>query len=319
MKTSFWHTLPRPILGLSPMDGITDPAFRAVVDEIGHPGVLYTEFISADGFIRNTPRLERTIRTHKTKTPLIVQLFSADPHAVHEAVKRLGDYPIQGVDINMGCPNKHVVAKSGGAALIKNPTLAKKIIQAAKIAASEMETPFPISVKTRIGYDKQNTKEWISMLLEEEPSVIALHGRTVVQEYGGKADWDEIGKAAELAQKTKTLLLGNGDISSYGDALEKATHYSPDGILIGRAVLGNPWIFTDNTPTLNMKLSAIMLHSQWFKKLTPEENPLSLRKHLAWYVRGFPNASILRQAIMKMQTVEEMEAYFSSSEPLTEV
>lgn len=318
MNASFWQTLPRPILGLSPMDGITDPAFRAVVDGLGHPGILYTEFISADGFIRHIPRVRRTLVTHETDTPMIVQLFSANPNAVYEAVKMLAPYPFAGVDINMGCPNKHIVAKSGGASLIKNPKLAAEIIRAAKKAASELDNPLPISVKTRIGYDKPDTTEWISTLLEEEPAAIALHGRTVRQEYGGKADWEEIGQAAALAEKTKTLLLGNGDIASYDEALEKSEHYTPDGVLIGRAALGNPWIFTGKTPTLSMKLTAIRTHCRWFRNLTPEENPLSLRKHLSWYVRGFPNASAVRQTIMTMSNVTEMEAYFSTPGPLTE-
>lgn len=314
MNPSFWQSLPRPIIGLAPMDGVTDPAFRAVVDQIGHPSVLYTEFISADGFIRGIHRLERTLTHHQTQTPLVVQLFSANPDAVYQAVKRLGEsYPdIQGVDINMGCPNKHIVAKSGGASLIKNPKLARVIIRKAKQAASELDRPFPISVKTRIGYTRPQTTAWISTLLEEKPAVIALHGRTVTQEYQGHADWEEIGKAALLTKKTNTLLLGNGDIHSYEEAKEMSLRSAPDGVLIGRAAWGNPWIFTGQPASREMKLAAILSHCAWFQALTPQENPLSLRKHISWYIKGFSNASAIRQHIMLLSTIEEMEAYISS-------
>jgi len=151
MKT-FWQTIKKPIIGLAPMDGITDPAFRAIVDEVGHPDVLYTEFVSAEGLCRNPSRLLRTFTAHKTNTPLIGQLFGADPIAMQEASAILFEKTsVNGIDINMGCPNRRVANHNGGAGLIKTPKKAIQLINAVKQAIKLSNKPIGISIKTRIG------------------------------------------------------------------------------------------------------------------------------------------------------------------------
>jgi nifR3 family TIM-barrel protein len=310
--TSFWHNLPKPIIGLAPMDGITDPPFRAVVDEIGKPSVLYTEFISADGFVRNPARLSHTLTTYPTSTPLVAQLFGANPDTMYEAATLLLKFPIQGIDINMGCPNKHVAKTNGGASLIQNPKLAQILIRKVRKAVKDSGRNIGISVKTRIGYDKPDTREWISTLLEEDPDAIALHGRTFRQMFTGQANWDEIKIASGLASKTKTLLLGNGDIQSLEDATRKSQLYSPDGVLIGRASLGNPWVFTDTVPDKSMKIQAELKHIKFFSKLTPTADVLSLRKHLCWYMKGFPDSSEIRKKIVSIHTTLEAETILMS-------
>jgi nifR3 family TIM-barrel protein len=312
MKT-FWHTLRKPILGLAPMDGITDPAFRAVVDDIGHPSVLYSEFVSAEGLNRNFKRLLRIFMTHQTATPFVGQLFGADAIAMEEAASILLEKTfVSGIDINMGCPNRHVTGSGGGAALIFNPKLARKLIQAVRKAVTQSKKPIGISVKTRLGIDSVVTESWIPNLLEEQPDAIALHGRTLKQLFTGHADWNEIHKAARIAQKTKTLLLGNGDISSFPCAQEHIKKYSPDGILIGRATFGNPWIFQNISPDLRTRIHTAIHHIHLFHALTPDGNPLSLRKHLAWYIKGFPDASLIRQKIIKLSTTKQMLDFLSS-------
>lgn len=313
MLQNFWKTIQKPIIGLAPMDGVTDPAFRAIVDEVGHPSILYSEFVSAEGLCRNTKTLLRTFTSHKTDTPIIGQLFGADPIAMQEATAILLEQTsVNGIDINMCCPSRHVARKGGGAALIKTPALAKQLITAVNQAIKQSKKAIGISVKTRIGFDSIVTSSWISVLLEMHLDAIAIHGRTLKQLYTGSANWDEIHKAAQIASKTNTLLLGNGDIESLAQAHTYISSYSPDGVLIGRAVLGNPWIFLGSIPSLSTRIQTAIRHIQLFDELTPNTNPLSLRKHLAWYIKGFPDASSVREHIMKLTTTKEMLDFLSS-------
>ncbi|KKR02773.1 MAG: tRNA-dihydrouridine synthase [Microgenomates group bacterium GW2011_GWB1_40_9] len=310
---SFWQTIKKPIIGLSPMDGITDPAFRSVVDEIGHPSILYTEFVSAEGLSRNPKRLLRTFTSHKTDTPLIGQLFGSDPIAMQEAAAILIEKTkIQGIDINMGCPARRVASHGGGAGLIKKPHDAIKLIEAVKSAIRATNKSIGLSVKTRIGYDEIVTETWIKTLLEAQPDTIALHGRTLKQMYTGVANWEEIHKASLLTKKAHILLLGNGDIQSLDEANEHIKKHTPDGILIGRGALGNPWIFQNSTPSVKIRIQTAMRHIQLFDELTPIANPLSLRKHLGWYIKGFSDASSIRNTIMKLATTKDMLDFLSS-------
>lgn len=312
-KDTCWSTLHKPIIGLAPMDGITDPAFRAVVDEIAHPAIYYTEFVSADGLCRNPKRLLRTFQSHETKTPLIGQLVGAHEDAMEEAAYLLiSNTTVSGIDINMGCPSGGVASQGGGAALINKPKVAQKLIYSVQKAIKKSKKNIALSVKTRIGINEIVTNEWIPILLETGLDAIALHGRTLKQQYTDKANWTEIQKAAVLAKSTSTLLLGNGDVSSLLDAKQKAQNYSPDGVLIGRSSLGNPWVFTEHTPTEHERIFAALRHCSLFLELIPEANPISLRKHIAWYIKGLLHATTIREHIMTLSTVKEMQSYLTS-------
>jgi len=304
-QTSIWHTITKPIVGLSPMDGITDPAFRAVVDTIGHPTVLYTEFISADGLCRNQALL-RTFRSHKTKTPLIGQLFGKDPRTMEEAATILIEKTtIAGIDINMGCPSHRVAQHGGGAALIQSPDRAHDIVLSVKKAITKSKKPIGLSVKTRIGYDAIITSKWISFLATLPIDAISLHGRTLKQQYSGRANWDELGLAAAIAKKNNILLFGNGDITTYDEIYEKIHTYTPDGVLVGRGCLGNPWIFTQHTPTPTERIDTAIRHCEYFQALTPDESPITLRKHLGWYVKNFDHAKELRASLVIISSIDE--------------
>ncbi|MFZ2025060.1 MAG: tRNA-dihydrouridine synthase family protein [Microgenomates group bacterium] len=301
----FWRTIKKPVIGLSPMDGITDPAFRAVSDVIGHPDILYTEFVSADGLVRNK-KLLRTFATHKTKTPLVGQLFGKDPKAMEEAATMLIEQTtIVGIDINMGCPSHKVAQHGSGAALIKTPELAESIIFKIRDVITKSKKQIGLSVKTRVGYDTTITTDWISFLTSLPVDAIVLHGRTLKQQYGGRASWEEIQIAAEIAKKRNILLLGNGDIESCAEAKEKIITYAPDGVLIGRSALGNPWVFSEHTPTFTDRIDAAILHCSYFSTLLPEENPITLRKHLGWYIKHIDNAKEIRQSLFHITTVPE--------------
>lgn len=304
-QTSFWHCLQKPIIGLSPMDGITDPAFRAVVDVIGHPDILYTEFVSADGLVRNK-KLLRTFASHKTKTPLVGQLFGKDPKAMEEAAAMLIEQTsVVGIDINMGCPSPKVAQHGSGAALIQKPELAKSIILKVRDVITKSKKPIGLSVKTRVGYDTVITSNWITFLTELPIDALALHGRTLKERLSGHVHWEEIQIAAGIAKRNNILLFGNGDIQSRAEADERIKNYSPDGVLIGRGSLGNPWVFSGVVPTLEDRINAAILHCNYFAALSPNENPITLRKHLGWYIKGVDSAKEIRMSLLHITTVPE--------------
>ncbi|MFA6533406.1 MAG: tRNA-dihydrouridine synthase, partial [Patescibacteria group bacterium] len=218
-----------------------------------------------------------------------------------------------GIDINMGCPDKSVFARGGGAGLILQPKLAKKIILSVKKAVADgkeklkIKKNITVSVKTRTGYRKHETKEWISNLLEAEPDFICLHGRTFSQKYSGQADWSQIGIAANLAEKTGTKMLGNGDIKSREQALERIKEYDLAGVLIGRAALGNPWVFKGVIPTTEERFKVLLEHCKKFVKFFPSADLSIMRKHLAWYVKDFPHASEVRNELMQVKNIEDVK------------
>src|SRR6266581_1076579 len=268
---SFWHQIAQPIIGLSPMDGVTDPAFRFIVARHGKPDVQFTEFINVDEIGYGVESAWHQLRYAEIERPVVAQIYGADPDKFYQMVQVICALGFDGVDINMGCPSKSVSARGCGAALIKTPPLAKEIIRAAQAGVKdwasgrEPETiglrpkvvdkirslstlptarrAIPVSVKTRLGYDSVVIEDWVTVLLEERPEVISIHGRTLVQMYRGRADWEAISRAAKLIRETSTLVLGNGDVESLHDLVARARETQVHGVLIGRGALGNPWIF----------------------------------------------------------------------------
>lgn len=345
---NFWLNLKQPIIGLSPMDGVTDATFRAIVDKHGQPQVLFTEFAPVEGLVRGIDKLLYAFISHQTPTPTVAQIFGTDITSFYQAAHIAAEMGFSGVDINMGCPDKNISKRGAGAALIKNPRHAQKIIKTVKQSLSDwaegsslkkigahenivhfvkkyqkknnlkrMRSILPVSVKTRIGFDKIVTSEWISQLLEAGPVVISVHGRTLKQLYSGQSCWEEIEKAALLARQTQTLLLGNGDITSLPDALNKVKKYHTHGALIGRSALGNPWVFKNTSPTPTMRCQTALEHCRIFQQLTPELNFLNVRKHLGWYLKSCPHASKTRMQLMQAKTVPEVELIIESYKNLT--
>jgi tRNA-dihydrouridine synthase len=273
---NFWDDLPRPIIGLSPMDGVTDASFRAVIARQAKPDVSFTEFTHVHDICRGPEFLLETLIYSEIERPMVAQLYGKDPDLFYQATHAVCELGFDGVDINMGCPSKNVASSGSGAGLIKTPDLARAIIQAtrrgledwaagqtlehvgfkpARIAAIHRLNEqrgavppvarhlVPLSVKTRLGYDTVAVEPWVEQLLREQPSAISLHGRTLQQMYRGAADWDAIRRAVTLVKGTGTLLLGNGDVQSLEDAGKRVRDTGVDGVLIGRAVLGAPWFF----------------------------------------------------------------------------
>ena len=345
MHKGFWDNLEKPIIAMSPMDGVTDAAYRYITDKYGTPSILFTEFTSVEGIAHGATRLLSPFVHHKSNTPQVAQIYGANPQAFYEATFTVCEMGYDGVDINMGCPDHNIAKKGCGAGLIRTPQVAYDIIKAVQQAVqdyydgkniedtklkpdiiswvkqyrkknniSNERILLPVSVKTRIGYDSIVTEDWISNLLEAQPANISVHGRTLVQMYTGLADWEEIGKAATLIRKTNTSVLGNGDIKSIQEAKEKTEQYNLDGVLIGRALFGNPWFFKEYEPTHEERIKVAIEHCEKFAEMTPELHFLSLRKHLAWYTKGIPGSNDLRRQLMTVQNVEDVKKIFNTTE-----
>ncbi len=331
----FWGKLPRPIIGLSPMDGITDAAFRKMFALHGKPDVIYTEFVNVEGLARGAINMLGHFIYDKIERPIVAQIYGIESDSFYKVALMACYLGFDGIDINMGCPANKVARRNSGAGLIRVPDQAKKIIRTVKRASQDWadgitlekadlrpkiiqalktmkphaaaRKRLPVSVKTRIGVDKIIAEDWVKELLEEEPAVIAMHGRTLKQMYSGQADWEVLGKVAKIVKQTKTLFLGNGDIQNIDDAKKKIAQYGTDGALVGRAVCGNPWFFAGRNPTIQEKFEVAIEHSKIYEKIKTEHAFYAIRKHLAWYVNGFEGAKDLRVQLMQTNTSSEVE------------
>lgn len=314
MSRNFWTNLNKPVLALAPMEDITDAAFRHIVADCGKPDIMFTEFASVDGLCsRGQENILRDLIFSDIERPIIAQLFGAEPDKFRQAAALIAELGFDGIDINMGCPDKDVVKNGAGSALINKPKIAQEIIAAAKAGSGGL----PVSVKTRIGFNKIETENWIKCLLEAKPAAITIHGRTKKEMSKVPTHWDEIGKAARLAKGSKVLILGNGDIQNIREAEEKAQIYGLDGAMFGRAVFGNPWLFNkkikkEDLP-LEIVLKTLVDHTALFEKLYGDKKPFALmKKHFASYLKGYQNVKGLKLALMETRNSGEVRTIISN-------
>jgi nifR3 family TIM-barrel protein len=311
MILGFWQTLPRPILAMAPLANVTDCAFRNIIAKTGKPHVLFTEFVSADGLQSEVAREKLLIdfKYSEIERPIVAQIFGAKPENCYKTALLIKDLGFDGIDINMGCPDKAVLKQGAGIALCKTPKLAQEIVLATKEGAGLL----PVSVKTRTGFNRESVDEWIPVLLETGPAAITVHGRTCKELSQVAADWNAIAKAKKLAVGTGTLVLGNGDVSSREDALLKCAQYGTDGAMIGRAIFGNPWLFNPSLKkedlSLPEQLAVLLEHISLFETwLLPHKNFDTMKKHFKAYVHGFVGAKELRMALMETHSSSEVKA-----------
>lgn len=321
---SFWQSLTGPIIGLAPMDGVTDATFRHTVALQGKPDVSFTEFTHVHDVCRGPEFLLDSLLYHEAERPIVAQLYGKDPDLFYQAAHAICELGFDGLDINMGCPSRSVASSGSGAGLIRTPDVAHAIMQAARRGIADwaagqtlegaglkpgrvevigrmneqrqdarplVRQAIPLSVKTRLGYDVVVVDRWIEHLLMEQPAVISLHGRTLEQMYRGEADWGAIARAAEIARGSGTLLLGNGDVHSLQDVVRRVRDTGVDGVLVGRATLGTPWFF-------RQKEEARVLLQQHLSGTGPEPvmPPLDVRFELLLdHARRFEAACGTRQ------------------------
>ncbi|OGF26673.1 hypothetical protein A2477_03050 [Candidatus Falkowbacteria bacterium RIFOXYC2_FULL_47_12] len=315
---NFWLKLKKPIFCLAPMADVTDAAFRFLIAKygkfthpdgtvLGGPDVMWTEFVSADGLCSaGKKNLLIDLKYSERERPIVAQIFGATPQNFYQAAKLLKKLGFDGIDINMGCPDKSVEKQGAGAALIKNPKLAQEII----LATKEGSGGLPVSVKTRIGYNINIIEEWTEALLRAKPAAITFHLRTRKEMSEVPAHWDEITKALALAKGSSTLILGNGDIENLAQAQEKVDEYGVDGVMIGRGIFGNPWLFAKSKQAVSLekKLKAMLEHAKLFeKKFKNKKNFLIMRKHMGAYIKGHDNIKKLRVALMQTTNAREVE------------
>lgn len=315
MVSGFWKTIKKPIFVLAPMADVTDAAFRRIIAKYGKPDVLWTEFVACDGLCspKGRERLLVDLNFDKSERPIVAQLFGSRPDHMEECARLIKKLKFNGLDINMGCPDKTIEKQGAGAALIKNPKLAAELIAAAKRGAGDM----PVSVKTRIGYNTNILESWLPILLEAEPAAITIHARTRKEMSKVNANWDAIGEAVMIARKydsspSRTLILGNGDVMDIADAEAKVKHYGVDGVMLGRAIFGNPWLFSrkyegEDVP-LKERLGVMVEHTKLFEKMYKGVKRFDvMKKHYKAYAHGFDGAKELRIELMATKTAQDVE------------
>ena len=351
------------------MDGVTDSVFRRVVAEKGKPDVIFTEFTSVGDICRGRGAHLDSLCYSEIERPIIAQLYGKDPELFFQAAQVVGALGFDGLDINMGCPSKNVASSGSGAALIRTPDLALRIIESARLGlnawaggqdlresglrhtvietihvanrrrgTSTESVPrrvIPLSVKTRLGYETDIIEDWSDCLIKGRPEVISIHGRTLSQMYRGRSNWESIALAAARIRAQGILVLGNGDIASLEDASQRIRQAGVNGVLIGRAALGNPWIFqniadsrdsfllggADGIPhppiRLEDRFQMMVEHAELFETVNGGEKFPRMRKHLGWYCSSFPHAASLRAQMVRTNCSQDvmdiLEAYTAAS------
>jgi len=338
IELGFWKNLPKPFFCLAPMADVTDCAFRYLIakysgdarpTERSFGRVFFTEFVSADGLahFEAKKKLIIDLKYGKNEHPIVAQIFGSNPENIKKAARLCKKLGFDGIDINMGCPDRAVEKQCAGAAMMKDHKLAKEIIQAAKEGAPDL----PISVKTRLGYNKIETETWIPALLEEDLAALSIHLRTRKEMSDVPAHWEVVKRIVEIRNQMNksTLIIGNGDVKDLEEAGEKAKEYGCDGIMLGRAIFGNPWLFANsqlmnadkklispdesigvdqNKISVSQRLVTLVEHTKLFEKmLGKHKNFAIMKKHFKAYANGFEGAKELRMKLMETENAKEVE------------
>lgn len=307
---NFWKSLPRPFFAQAPMEDVTDAAFRALIARHGKPHVMYTEFTSADGLVlapeRGQAILRKKLLFGPSERPIVAQLFSAYPERMEQAAHIVSELGFDGIDINMGCPDRAAERGGCGAAMMKAPELAQEIIRAAQRGGGGL----PVSVKTRIGYAKNDLSTWLPALLETSPAAVTIHARTRNELSEVPARWEHVREAVSIrdALGADTLIIGNGDVRTIADARARAKESGADGVMLGRALYGNPWLFSERTtvPTRQERLRALAEHLALFQELLEgTTNFAVMKKHFKAYCSDFDGAKDMRIRLMDTHSSAE--------------
>jgi nifR3 family TIM-barrel protein len=329
MMSNFWEKLPKPFFALAPMADVTDAAFRRIITKYAKPDVLWTEFVAVDGLLSpGRDVLLRDFAYTEEERPIVAQIFGSKPDNFFKVAQMVAELGFDGIDINMGCPDKNVEKQGGGASLMKDPKRAQEIILATKSGAPNL----PVSVKTRVGYNAVELDAWLPALLEAGPAAVTIHARTRKEMSDVPARWEHVKRAVAIKNEVspKCIVIGNGDVKDLDDARVKASETGADGIMLGRAIFGNPWLFAnmrtsppsrkenyeniDDRHTFHNfsteeKLRVMLEHTKLFMELLGDvKNFAIMKKHYKAYVNGFDGAKELRIALMETSNVDEVES-----------
>ena len=287
---------------MAPMAGVTDCVFRYFVHREG-AALSYTELVSAKGVYYKSFGTEELLHIDEREGDVFIQLFGAEPDMIAYAVKELEGRPNVGIDINMGCPVPKVFKAGEGSALLKTPELAARLIEAAK-----KNTAKPVTAKMRIGID-DNPYDYVAFAKKLEDAgadAIAVHARTRQQYYSGKANWQAI---KDIKENVKIPVIGNGDVKDLNDAARMKEETGCDIVMIGRAAMGNPWVFSGSRPGKEEIKRQILEHVQLLVDYKGERRAIKeMRKHTSWYLKGIPGAPEFRRKVNTAATAAEIES-----------
>jgi nifR3 family TIM-barrel protein len=307
-----WKEAKNPIIALAPMDGYTDSAFRQLVKSIESRTVCYTEFISSDFLYYKPKEFKKFLTFENTEQPLVVQLFGKEPEHFKIAAQVAEEAGAAAIDINMGCPARKVISSMHGAYLMKNEKLGCKIIEEVRKAIK-----IPLSVKTRLGWeDDKNLIPFVQHLIDAGIDMIAIHGRTYKQGFHGEANWEPIYR---LKENVKIPVIGNGDVKDAKSASVKIGNLN--GLMIGRASFGNPWIFKEiaislldakewksSDITMQERLKIMQKHAELLVKTKGERKGImESRKHMAMYIKGIRGAADFRNRLVRIENLKELD------------
>ncbi len=310
-----WNELKKPFLILAPMEGVTDIMFRQVIAHAGRPDLFFTEFTNVSSYASEKGRanaLER-LEIAPTDSPIIAQIWGKNPEHFAKCASALEELGFSGVDLNFGCPDKHVNKAGGGSAMIKTPDLA---VECFKNAVKS--TNLPVSIKTRLGWSQpEEYKEWLPVLLNEHPAALTVHLRTKKEMSKVAAHYEFIPEIIKLRDKIspETKLIINGDIKDRAHALELHAKYPEvDGFMIGRGVFQNPYCFTDHTPTRDELMELLKMHLDLYEKYTANHyvSYETLKHFFKIYINNFPGAKDLRAKLMETHSVKEARDIIAS-------
>lgn len=316
---NFWQKLNKPILALAPMAGISDSAFRQICREQG-ADVVYTEMTSVDGLYYEGKKTLEMLKFVKKEKPIVCQLFGKRPELFKKAAQVLEKAGFEGIDINFGCPARKVVAHGGGVTLMRDFNLCRNIIQAT-INATKL--PVSIKIRTSIKKTKDGTQiihayEFLKKVSDLDIKAVMVHGRSYEQGFSGPVDFEAIKKIRSVYSG---ILLVNGGVIEPPDALELINKTQADGIGLARSVRGRPWLFKQikeltkkekyAEPSVAEIKKIILKHTRYAFQAKAEHGIIELRKHLVWYTKGFPRAKELRQKLVRVNTVNEIEKILS--------
>ncbi len=321
MSLGFWEKLKKPFFVLAPMADVTDVAFRRIIAKYGKPDVMWTEFTSADGLARapeeGKKKLLKNLEYSEAERPIVAQFFTSSPENMKKAAELAVELGFDGVDINMGCPDRSVEKQGAGASLMKNTKLARELIRAAKEGAPNL----PVSVKTRTGYSKPDLENWLPEILKEDVAVVTVHARTRKEMSKVPARWEFVKRAVEIRDEfalrhaqgpNKCLIFGNGDVKDLNEARARVKETGCDGVMLGRAIFGNPWLFAERVPTKEERLRVLVEHSKLFEELLGGYKSFAvMKKHFKAYVTGFEGAAELRAKLMETNNSSEVEKIVS--------
>lgn len=312
MKNNFWQNLPKPIMVLAPMADVTDAAFREIIAKYGKPDVMYTEFVPADGLCSSgRDRLLIDFKYSKQERPIVAQIFSSKPENFLTVAKLCLELGFDGVDINMGCPEKSICSQGCGAAMIKTPALARAAIR----SVIEGSGGLPVSVKTRLGYSKkEEIEKFLPQILQEKVACVIIHARTKKEMSKVPADWSYVKRAVEIRNEvgSSALIIGNGDVKDLAEAKTRVKETGCDGVMIGRGIFGNPWLFNKKINredvSLANRLDVLIEHAKLFEQYFRGIKPfVIMKKHFKAYVSDFDGAKELRMELMLAKTAVEVE------------